>query len=151
MPVGASRGWRGCGLGFGANRARHGRQHERRVEAKTLPHGQETQAREETGYQGADKRPDAKSSVRWHIAISLGKHKLLGRSCLVEELTEQLERIRASTRAKVEHPFSRVIKHQFRRVNMRYWSLAKNTAQLVTLLTLSNLWMVRRSLLGAKA
>ncbi len=49
-------------------------------------------------------------------------------------------------RAKVEHPF-RVIKRQFGYVKTRYRGLAKNTAQLITLFALSNLWMVRRSLL----
>jgi IS5 family transposase len=49
-------------------------------------------------------------------------------------------------RAKVEHPF-RVIKRQFGYVKVRFRGLAKNTAQLVTLFALSNLWMARRHLL----
>ncbi len=49
-------------------------------------------------------------------------------------------------RAKVEHPF-RVIKRQFGYVKTRFRGLAKNTAQLVTLFALSNLWMARRHLL----
>jgi IS5 family transposase len=32
---------------------------------------------------------------------------------------------------------------------VRYRGLAKNTAQIVTLFALSNLWMARRSLIGA--
>lgn len=120
------------------------------VEANTLLHGQETQVWADAGYQGADKRPDAKNDVRWHIAMRPGKRKRLDKSKLVDQLTEQLERIKASTRAKVEHPF-RVIKHQFGHVKVRYRGLAKNTAQLHTLFALSNLWMVRASLLGAKA
>jgi transposase, IS5 family len=43
------------------------------------------------------------------------------------------------------HPF-RVIKRQFGLVKVRYRGLEKNTAQLVTLFALSNLWMVRRKL-----
>jgi IS5 family transposase len=55
-----------------------------------------------------------------------------------------------SVRAKVEHPF-RVIKRQFGFVKVRYKGLAKNTAQLVTLFALRNLWMARRMLLqGAR-
>jgi len=54
--------------------------------------------------------------------------------------------MKASIRAKVEHPF-RVIKHQFGFTKMRYRGLAKNTAQLVTLFALSNLWMARRKLM----
>ena len=50
---------------------------------------------------------------------------------------------------QVDHPF-RVIKRQFGHVKVRYRGLKKNTAQLTTLFALSNLWMARRSLLGAQ-
>ena len=56
---------------------------------------------------------------------------------------------KASIRAKVEHPF-RVIKRQFGFTKVRYRGLMKNTAQLVTLFALSNLWMARRQLMGAR-
>ncbi|MFC3360338.1 transposase, partial [Azotobacter chroococcum] len=49
---------------------------------------------------------------------------------------------------KVEHPF-RVIKRQFGYVKVRFRGLTKNTAQLVTLFALSNLWMARKHLLVA--
>ncbi|MDM7580390.1 transposase, partial [Xanthomonas fragariae] len=52
-------------------------------------------------------------------------------------------------RAKVEHPF-RVIKRQFGYTKVRYRGLAKNTAHVLTLFALSNLWMVRRQLLPAR-
>ena len=58
----------------------------------------------------------------------------------VQDLTDQLERIRASIRAKVEHPF-RGIKRQFGQVEVRYRGLNKSTAQQHTLFALSNLWM----------
>ena len=61
-------------------------------------------------------------------------------------ILDQLEQTKARIRAKVEHPF-RVIKRQFGHVKVRYRGLAKNTAQLHTLFALSNLWMVRRTLL----
>ncbi|WP_153017001.1 transposase, partial [Pseudomonas amygdali] len=51
-------------------------------------------------------------------------------------------------RAKVEHPF-RVIKRQFGYEKVRFRGLAKNTAQMVTLFALSNLWMARRHLLAS--
>jgi IS5 family transposase len=51
-------------------------------------------------------------------------------------------------RAKVEHPF-RVIKRQFGHAKVRYWGIAKNAAQVLTLFALSNLWMSRRRLLPA--
>ncbi len=61
-------------------------------------------------------------------------------------MLERAEQLKASVRAKVEHPF-RVIKRQFGPVKVRYRGLAKNTAQLVTLFALSKLWMARRALL----
>ena len=120
------------------------------LEANALLHGEETQAWGDAGYQGASKRPDAKDGVSWNIAMRPGKRKLLDKTRLVDELTDQLERLKASIRAKVEHPF-RVIKRQFGHVKVRYRGLAKNTAQLHTLFALSNLWMARRSLMGGKA
>jgi IS5 family transposase len=47
---------------------------------------------------------------------------------------------------KVEHPF-RVIKRQFGLMKVRFRGLAKNTAHVVTLFALSNLWMARRQLM----
>jgi len=59
-----------------------------------------------------------------------------------------LERLKASVRAKVEHPF-RVIKRQFGYAKVRYRGIAKNASQVLTLFALSNLWMSRRRLLPA--
>ena len=53
-------------------------------------------------------------------------------------------------RAKVEHPF-RVIKRQFGLVKVRFRGLAKNTAHVVTLFALSNLWMARKQLMAMTA
>ena len=53
-----------------------------------------------------------------------------------------MEKLKASIRAKVEHPF-RVIKRQFGYTKVRYRGLKENTLQLKTLFALSNLWMVR--------
>ncbi len=61
-------------------------------------------------------------------------------------LLDKAEQIKASVRAKVEYPF-RVIKCQFGFTKVRYKGLAKNTAQLVTLFALSNLWMARNKLM----
>ena len=66
-------------------------------------------------------------------------------------LTEQSEKLKAGIRVKVDHSFG-AIKRQFGHVKVRYRGLAENTAQLVTLFTLSNLWMARRTLMqGAEA
>ena len=64
-------------------------------------------------------------------------------------VAERVEKMKAGIRAKVEHPF-RVIKRQFGFTRVRYRSLAKNTAQVVTLFALGNLWMARRNLVEAK-
>lgn len=101
------------------------------VEANILLHDEEIEAWGEAGYQGAGKRPGARNDVRWHIAMRTSKRKLLDKARLVDDLTDQLERLKASIRARVEHPF-RVIKRQFGQVKVRYRGLAMNTAQLHT-------------------
>jgi IS5 family transposase len=120
------------------------------VEANSLLHGQEIDVFADAGYQGAHKRPDAKDDVQWHVAMRPGLRKLLDKADPMDALTDQVERIKASIRAKVEHPF-RVIKRQFGHVKVRYRGLAKNTAQLQTLFALANLWMVRKRLTGSLA
>ena len=76
-----------------------------------------------------------------------GLRRSLGKSRQSHVLIDQLERLKASIRAKVEHPF-RVIKRQFGHVKVRYRGLAKNTAQLHTLFALANLWLARSKLLN---
>jgi IS5 family transposase len=120
------------------------------TEGNSLLHGEETQAYGDAGYQGVDKRPDANPKVTWHVAMRPGKRKLLDKSNAADALIDQAEKLKAGIRAKVEHPF-RVIKRQFGYVKVRYRGLKKNTAQLVTLFALSNLWMMRGKLMGAQA
>jgi len=120
------------------------------LEANALLHGEEREAFGDAGYQGAAKRPDAKPQVRWNIAMRPGKRRALDKTRESNRLIDELERLKASIRAKVEHPF-RVIKRQFGHVKVRYRGLAKNTAQLHTLFALSNLWMARRQLSGVQA
>jgi IS5 family transposase len=115
------------------------------VEANSLLHGQERVAFGDAGYQGAAKRADANPDVEWHVAMRPGKRRALDKTDEVGRLLDEVERLKASVRAKVEHPF-RAIKRQFGHVKVRYRGLMKNTAQLVTLFALSNLWMARREL-----
>jgi hypothetical protein len=61
-----------------------------------------------------------------------------------------VNRALSALRALVEHPF-RVIKRQFGYNKVRYRGLAKNTAQIVTLFALSNLWQARGRLLAQTA
>ena len=79
--------------------------------------------------------------MNWHVAMRPGKRKAQKHTPW-RALTEQAEQLKASVRAKVEHPF-RVIKHQFGHCKVRYRGLAKNTARLITLFALSNIWMDR--------
>jgi transposase, IS5 family len=119
------------------------------VEGNSLLHGEELIAFGDAGYQGIEKRPDANAEVTWNIAMRPGKRKALNKEDAADALIDKAEKIKAGIRAKVEHPF-RVIKRQFGFVKVRYRGLKKNTAQLVTLFALSNLWMVRGKLMGAQ-
>jgi IS5 family transposase len=113
--------------------------------AGQLLHGEEEVAFGDAGYQGVHKRPEA-AGPTWHIAMRPGKRRKLNPFLWHDIVTERVEKMKASIRAKVEHPF-RVIKRQFGFIKVRYRGLAKNTAQITTLFALSNLWMVRRSLM----
>jgi IS5 family transposase len=120
------------------------------AEANTLLHGQERVAFGDAGYQGIEKRPDAKAEVTWHVAMRPGKRKALNKENEADAMIDKAEKLKAGIRAKVEHQF-RVVKRQFGFVKVRYRGLKKNTAQLFTLFALSNLWMVRSKLIGAGA
>jgi IS5 family transposase len=116
------------------------------AEGNTLLHGDESVAFGDAGYQGIEKRADATPDITWHISMRPGKRKELDKDNEADVMIDKAENLKAGIRAKVEHPF-RVIKRQFRFVKVRYRGLKKNTAQLVTLLALSNLWMVRAKLI----
>lgn len=96
-----------------------------------------------------DHMKQAASDVRWNITMRPSRRRELDNSKLLDELTDRLEGIKASIRAKIDHLF-RVIS-QFGHIKVRYRGLAKNIAQLCTLFALSNPWMARRTLMGAKA
>jgi transposase, IS5 family len=117
------------------------------TQAHALVHGEETDVFADAGYQGVGKREETQDiEVDWHVAMRPGKRKVLDKSTPMGAIMDKLEQVKARIRAKVEHPF-RVIKRQFGHVKVRYRGLAKNTAQLRTLFALSNLWMVRQTLL----
>ena len=110
-----------------------------------LLHGKETTVHADAGYAGANKRSPRKK-LKWQIAAKRGKVKAMpeGRA---KAAVEKREKAKASIRARVEHPF-RVIKRQFGLAKVRFRGLAKNTAHLITLFALSNLWMARKKLLA---
>jgi len=118
------------------------------TQAGALLHGQEEVAFGDAGYQGVHKRPEA-AGPDWYVAMRAGLRRKLNPFIEPEFNAEQLEKAKASVRAKVEHPF-RVVKQQFGYAKARYRGLAKNTARLTMLFALSNLWMARRQVLGAR-
>jgi IS5 family transposase len=118
------------------------------TQAGALLHGQEDDAFADAGYQGVHKRIEAQGP-RWHVAMRPGLRRKLNPFIAPHFDALSLEKWKASVRAKVEHPF-RVLKRQFGYTKVRYRGLAKNTAQIVTLFALSNLWMARRQLMGAR-
>ncbi|EIL95387.1 transposase [Rhodanobacter spathiphylli B39] len=66
----------------------------------------------------------------------------------LKEAVKHTEHMKAAVRSKVEHPF-RVVKRRFGYVKVRFKGLLKNTAQVLTLFALSNLWMARRTLMAS--
>ena len=118
------------------------------TQVHTLLHGKEDTICGDSGYTGADKREELQG-VKAGFLIAEKPSKLRRMKNQRErKYAERWEHYKASVRAKVEHPF-RVIKRQFGYVKVRYRGLAKNTAQVLTLFALSNLWMSRRHLLQA--
>ena len=114
-------------------------------ETEKLLHGEEQSVWADAGYTGAAKREALKDrDVTWYIATKRGMVKALPEGEL-KEAAGYVEYLKAAVRSKVEHPF-RVIKRQFGYTKVRYKGLVKNTAQILTLFALSNLWMARRRL-----
>ena len=58
-----------------------------------------------------------RSALQSGQEVKTGTRRELDKNRLVDDLTDQLERLKASIRAKVEHPFG-VIKRQFRHVKV---------------------------------
>jgi IS5 family transposase len=113
------------------------------TQAHALLHGDEVAAMGDAGYQGVEKREEnLGTTVTWHVAMKRSKRKALPKNKL-GRMTEKLEHLKASVRAKVEHPFH-VVKNLFRHRKARYRGLAKNTAQLFTLFGFANLVLAGR-------
>jgi IS5 family transposase len=118
------------------------------TQAQDLLHGDETDVFGDAGYVGVEKREEnLELDVNWHIAPRPSQRKALQDSAL-GELLEQVEKSKASIRAKVEHPFH-VVKNLFKHRKARYKGLAKNNAQLFTLFGFANLMLARRWLLSS--
>ena len=95
------------------------------TQVAALLHGQEKVVFADSGYRGVHKREEVQVQhldLDWHIAMMPGQRKAMDKSKPVNALKEQREKVKASIRAKVEHPF-RVIKCQFghRKVRFGLW------------------------------
>ena len=110
-----------------------------------LLHGKEQQVWADSGYRGAQKRIN-RDDLQWNIAARPSDIAKMPEGRAKTRVQKQ-EHSKASVRAKVEHPF-RVIKRQFGLMKVRFKGLAKNTAHVITLFALSNLWMARKKLMA---
>jgi len=120
------------------------------TQAHALLHGEESTAFGDAGYQGVEKREENQTSdVKWHVAMRPGKRSALPDNKL-GRIKEKIEKLKASVRAKVEHPFH-IVKNLFQLKKVRYQGLAKNTAQLLTLFGLANLLIAKRRLFALHA
>ena len=114
------------------------------TQAHALLQGEETDVFADAGYQGVEKREENQDTpVNWHVAMRPGKRKTL-QDFTWGKMLEKVEKIKASVRAKVEHPFH-IIKNRFGLRKVRYLGLAKNTAHLYTLFGLANLFINKKT------
>ena len=118
------------------------------AQVSDLLHGKERNVWADSGYRGAQHRVD-RDGLQWHIAARPSDLARLPEGRAKTRLRKQ-EHQKASIRAKVEHPF-RVIKRQFGLMKVRFRGLQKNTAHVLTLFALSNLWMARKQLMAMQA
>ena len=120
------------------------------TQAHALLHGEETAVFGDAGYQGVEKREENQNNdVTWHVALRPGKRRALP-DTESGRLAERIEQIKASVRAKVEHPFH-IVKNLFGHKKARYRGLAKNRSQLMTLFGLANLLIAKRQLFALHA
>jgi IS5 family transposase len=115
-----------------------------------LLRGDEKVAWADAGYNGVEKRAEVLAKapeINWQVAAKRGSIKSMAEGTL-KELYRQVETLKASVRAKVEHPFH-IIKNLFGYKKTRYRGLSKNTAQIYGLFALANLLIGRKTLLSA--
>ena len=84
-----------------------------------LLHGDENAVYADAGYTGVEKREEHEGrKVIWQIAARRSTYTKLRKRSLIYKTKREIERVKAQTRAKVEHPF-RMIKRQFVHVKTR--------------------------------
>ena len=114
------------------------------AQVSELLHGKETTVHGDSGYTGAHAYVE-NEKLKWVVAQ---------RRSQVEKIANARERVRALRREKrkaqvrafVEHPF-RIVKCVFGYRKVRFKGLLKNTAQVLTLFALANLYLARKLLM----
>ena len=104
-----------------------------------LLHGQETQVHADAGYTGVEKRAEIvalERKIDWQIARKRGSIKTMAEGA-EKAAVKAAEKLKASVRAFVEHPFH-IVKNLFGHRKVRYRGLARNGHQLYTLFGLAN-------------
>ena len=114
------------------------------VVADKLLHGEEKRVWGDAGYTGIEKREEhIDREVDWMIAERPGKRKIMD----ADSPENQIEKTKASVRAKVEHPFM-FIKRIFNYSKVRYKGLQKNKERLYLLSGFTNLIRMKDCLLA---
>lgn len=103
--------------------------------------GEEEQVYGDSGYLGAEKRPEARKKIRYKINRRPSQSK--NNSARSQAQIKRREHEKSSVRAKVEHVFA-VLKLQLRYRKTRYRGLQKQTAKVNILLALANLILADR-------
>jgi IS5 family transposase len=115
-------------------------------QAHELLHGEEYFVFADAGYRGAQKRSELQGGhAEWHIAEKPSKVKALKSHPRINKKLLNIEYMKASIRAKVEHPF-RIIKCQFGFRKTSYKGLWKNHHKLAMLFALANIVRVDQML-----
>ncbi len=107
-----------------------------------LLHGEETSVWADKGYVSA-----AREAAFFGAGKFWGVMRKAPKGSGLHPIDEDINRIIAKVRARVEHPFP-VIKRQFGYIKTRYRGLTQNRAQLFTLFALGNLFLVRHRLMA---
>ncbi len=108
-------------------------------QADKLLHGEETFVFADAVYRGIEKRENLQDKkIDWYIAERPGKVRVLKERPRINKVLINTEYLKASIRAKVEHPF-RIIKCQFDFIKVRYRGLVKNDNKLSVMFALANI------------
>ena len=112
-----------------------------------LLHGEEERAYGDSGYIGANKRPEAikknKNGKKIKYLINRRPSSIKKLSKSGQYAAKKKEHQKSSVRCKVEHVFA-VIKNIFRHRKTRYRGLRKQTAKLNIMFALANLYLAAR-------